>query len=292
MNDDKLYSRFEDELKLKSYAKRSIQSYLRAVRQLQNFCCKALHDIAEEDVRSYWLYCKEDLRWGSATLRISYSGIQFFFTYTLKQDWPVFKGIRFEREVTLPVVLSVEEVRSILAAFPEGQNKTFYQTLYSLGLRLGEARSLKVGDIDSMRMQVHVKGGKGNKDRLIPLPEPTLLNLRSYYKTHRNPVWIFPGLGNTGRGGANALTCVSETTVQGALRRLVRKLEISKHVHPHTFRHSYATHLIEAGVPVRHVQDFLGHETLASTMIYLHLTTAGQEQSRSRINQLMRGVMA
>ncbi len=292
MNDDKLYSRFADELKLKSYAKRSIQSYLRAVRQLQNFCCKSLEDITEEDVRGYWLYCKEDLRWGSATLRISYSGIQFFFTYVLRQDWPVFKGIRFEREVTLPVVLSVEEVRTILQSLPEGQNRAFYQAVYSLGLRLGEARSLQVGDIDSKRMQVHVKGGKGNKDRLIPLPEATLAGLREYYRTHRNPVWIFPGLGNTSRGGPNAVNCVSETTVQGALRRVMRKLGIRKHVHPHTFRHSYATHLIESGVPVRHVQDFLGHETLASTMIYLHLTTAGREQSTSRINQLMRGVMA
>jgi len=287
-----IYNRFESDLKLKSYANRSIQSYLRAVRQLQNFCCKEVEDITEEDVRCYWLYCKEDLRWGSATLRISYSGIQHFYTYTIKRDWPIFKAIRFERDMTLPVVLSVEEVRTILKALPEGQNRAFYQAVYSLGLRLGEARSLKVCDIDRDRMQVHVKGGKGNKDRLIPLPETTLLSLRAYYKTHRNPVWIFPGLGNTSKGGPNAEFCVSETTVQGALRRTMRKLTISKHVHAHTFRHSYATHLIEAGVPVRHVQDFLGHETLASTMVYLHLTTAGREQSRDRINQLMRGVMA
>lgn len=292
MNDTGMYTRFEKELKLKGFAKRSIQSYLRAVRQLQNFCCKALEDITEEDVRSYWLYCKEDLRWGSATLRISYSGIQHFFNYVIKHDWPVFKGIRFEREVSLPVVLSIEDVRKILNALPEGQNRAFYQAVYSLGLRLGEARSLQVGDIDSKRMLVHVKSGKGNKDRLIPMPETTLLSLRTYYKTHRNPLWIFPGLGRDGKRGAEATVHVSETTVQGALRRTMRKLNIHKHVHAHTFRHSYATHLIEAGVPVRHVQDFLGHETMASTMIYLHLTTAGQEQSRSRINQLMRGVMS
>ena len=131
-----LYDRYVSDLKLKSYAKRSIQSYMRALRQLQNFCCKELEDITEEEVREYWLYCKEELKWGSATLRISYSGLKHFFTYTLKREWPVLKAVKFERDQTLPVVLSVDEVRKILKALPAGQNRTFYQTVYSLGLRL------------------------------------------------------------------------------------------------------------------------------------------------------------
>ena len=140
-------------------------------------------------------------------------------------------------------------------------------------------------------MVVHVHAGKGAKDRLIPLPETTLLSLRNYWKRHRNPVWLFPGLGQDGKRGPHAQKPVSATTVQGALRRTIIRLKIKKHVHTHTFRHSYATHLIEAGIPVRHVQDYLGHETLNSTMIYLHLTTAGNIESQSRINQLMRGVV-
>jgi site-specific recombinase XerD len=139
-------------------------------------------------------------------------------------------------------------------------------------------------------MQVHVHHGKGARDRIIPLPESTLASLRAYWKTHRNPRWLFPGRGRSGTQGPSAEHPVSQTTVQGALRRTVTRLGFTKHIHPHTFRHSYATHLIEAGVPVRHVQDYLGHRTLASTMVYLHLTTAGREESCARLNQLVRGV--
>jgi len=284
------YTRFCDDLKLRGYAKRSRQSYLRALRQLQNFFSKPLDEITEEEVREYWLYCKDELKWGSATLRISYSGIKHFFTFTIRQDWPLFSEIKFERHGTLPAVLSVEEVRIILATFPEGQNRTFFETVYSLGLRLTEARTLQVRDIDSSRMLVHVHAGKGAKDRLVPLPETTLKALRGYWATHRNPKWLFPALGHDGKGGATAERPASEGAVQGALRRVCRKLGLKKHVRTHTFRHSYATHLIEAGVPVRHVQEYLGHETLASTTVYLHLTTAGKQESRGRINQLMRGV--
>jgi site-specific recombinase XerD len=286
------YERFSDDLKLRGYAKRSRQSYLRAVRQFQHYCCKSLPEITEEDLRKYWLCCKEDFKWSPATIRISYSGIKHFFAYTIKRDWSLFGEFKLERSESLPVVLSIDEVRTILSAFPEGQNRTYFETVYSLGLRLTEAITLQVRDIDSARMLVHVHAGKGAKDRLVPLPESTLHALRRYWKTHRNKKWIFPGLGRDSKGGATAKTPVSAATVQGALRRVCSKLGFRKHVRTHTFRHSYATHLIEAGVPVRHVQDYLGHDTLTSTMIYLHLTTAGKEKSRSRIDQLMRGVLS
>ncbi len=286
------YERFSDDLKLRGFANRSCQSYLRTVRQFQHFCCKPLPDITEEDLRNYWLCCKNDFKWSPATIRISYSGIKHFFTYTIKCDWPLFSEFKLERSESLPVVLSVDEVRTILAAFPDGQNRTFYETVYSLGLRLAEAITLQVRDIDSARMLVHVHAGKGAKDRLVPLPETTLHALRRYWKTHRNEKWIFPALGRDAKGGPAAARPVSESAVQGALRRVCGKLGMRKHVHTHTFRHSYATHLIEAGVSVRHVQEYLGHDTMASTMIYLHLTTAGKEESRSRINQLVRGVVS
>jgi site-specific recombinase XerD len=284
------YERFCEDLKLRGYAERSRKSYRRAVRQLQQFCCKPLPEITEKDVRGYWLCCKDDFQWSPATLRISYSGIKHFFTYTIKRDWPLFSEFKLERSESLPVVLSIDEVRTILNAFPEGQNRTFFETVYSLGLRLTEALTLQVRDIDSDRMLVHVHAGKGAQDRMVPLPQTTLYALRRYWKTHRNPTWIFPALGRDGKGGATAKKPASDATVQGALRRVCKNLAFRKHVRTHSFRHSYATHLIEAGVPVRHVQEYLGHKTLTSTMIYLHLTTAGKEQSRSRIDQLMRGV--
>lgn len=291
MNGD-LMDRFVADLTLKSYQKRSVQSYLRAVRQLQNFTCKAVEDITEEEVREYWLYCKEELGWGSATLRISYSGIKLFYSLTLKRDWEVLRSVKFERDQTLPVVLSIDEVRSILSAIPTLQNRAFFTLMYACGLRLGEAIHLQVADVDGKRKFIHVRHGKGAKDRLVPVADSALEVLRAFYRTHRNPTWVFPALGKTGKGGPTAEQPVSETTVQGALRRAVVKTGLRKPVRPHTLRHSYATHMIEAGVPVRHVQECLGHESLASTMIYLHITSHGKEDSRRRMNQLMRGVLS
>lgn len=262
------------------------------MRQLQNFTCKALEDITEEDVREYWLYCKEELGWGSATLRISYSGIKLLYDLTLKRDWEVLRAVKFERDQTLPVVLSVDEVRKLLVNIATLQNRAFFTVMYACGLRLNEAIHLQVADVDGQRKFIHVRRGKGAKDRLIPVGESTLQVLRQYYMTHRNPVWLFPALGRTGSGAAMADHPVSETTVQGALRRAVRLSGIRKAVRSHVLRHSYATHMLEAGVPVRHVQECLGHESLASTIIYLHITSHGKEDYRRRMEQLMRGVLS
>jgi integrase len=197
------------------------------VRQLQNFTCKAVEDITEEDVREYWLYCKDELGWGSATLRISYSGIKLFYSLTLKRDWEVLHSVKFERDQTLPVVLSIDEVRWILAAIPTLQNRAFFTVMYACGLRLGEAIHLQVPDVDGQRKFIHVRHGKGAKDRLVPLADSALELLREYYKTHRNLTWVFPALGKNGKGGPTANQPVSETTVQGALRRVVMKVMVA-----------------------------------------------------------------
>ena len=137
--------------------------------------------------------------------------------------------------------------------------------LYSLGLRLQETINLQVGDIDKDRRVVHIRNDKGGRDRVVPLPAVTLRGLRAYYRTHRNPKWIFPALGhNQGKEAGTIDKTVSSNGVQDALRRTVKKLGIKKHVHPHVFRHSYATHLLEANVPIHHVQELLGHKDLKS----------------------------
>jgi site-specific recombinase XerD len=292
MNGD-LYDRYVTELKLKGYAKRSRQSYRRSLRQFQNFANKALQDVTEEDLREYWLCCKEELGWSNATLRISYSAIKQFFEHIVKRDWEVLRTVKFERQQTLPVVLNTDEVRSIITAMEHTpQNHAFFSLVYSCGLRLSEAMNVKPADIDGKRQSIHIHHGKGAKDRVIPLPESTLVILREYWKRHRNADWLFPALGRDGKKGPTADRPVTAVTVQGALRRTVVRLGIKKRVTPHTFRHSYATHMIEAGVPVRHVQECLGHASLASVMIYLHITSHGKEDSRRRLNQLMRGVLS
>ena len=287
----KLYDKFISQLELKGYAKRSIDAYVKSVRQLQRFCNKPLTRITAADLREYWLACKRQYGWSDATLRISYSGIKHFFSLTLVRHWKVLSEVRFRRHRTLPTVLGVTEVRRIIAGLPTLQSKVFYLTLYSLGLRLRECRTLSPGDIDSKRMVVHVRNGKGAKDRVIPLPAVTLRGLRAYYRTHKNPDWVFPALGhNNGRSAGSAKKPVSDTGVQGALRRTVKRLGIKKHVHPHVFRHSYATHLIEANVPILHVQKLMGHADIKSTMVYLHVTTRAERHSHEIVCAVIGGV--
>jgi len=288
-----LIKRFKEDLQLAGYAKRSTESYVSSVLRLQRFYNKPLEDITEEDLRQYWLCCQTDFGWSAASLRISYAGIQHFFTRTLVRSWKIFSEIKWKREETLPTILSLQEVRKIIDALPTQQSRTFYLTLYSLGLRLREATTLQVRDMLSDRGLVHIHAGKGGMDRMVPLPGITLSALREYYKTHHNPKWIFPALGhNNGKDAQFAEDHVSDSGVQGALRSTLKKLGFKKHVHPHVFRHAYATHLLEANIPIRHVQDILGHKTLKSTMIYLHVTTLAQEDSHERVAQVMQGVLS
>jgi integrase/recombinase XerD len=288
-----LINRFKEDLQLAGYAKRSIDSYSSSVLRLQRFYNKPLEDITEEDLRQYWLCCQSKFGWSAASLRISYAGIQHFFTRTLVQNWEIFNDIKWRREETLPTILSLQEVKKIIYALPTLQSRTFYLTLYSLGLRLREATTLQARDILSDRGLVHIHEGKGSMDRMVPLPKVTLTALREYYKTHRNPKWIFPALGrNGGKDAQFAKDHVSDSGVQGVLQSTLKRLGFKKHVHPHVFRHAYATHLLEANIPIRHVQQILGHKTLKSTMIYLHVTTLAQEDSHERVSQVMQGVLS
>ena len=288
-----LIERFKGDLQLAGYAKRSIDSYVSSVLRLQRFYNKPLEDISEQQLRQYWLCCQSEFGWSAASLRISYAGIQHFFTKTLIRSWNIFNDIKWKREQTLPTILSLKEVRRIIYALPTEQSRAFYLTLYSMGLRLREATTLQVKDILSDRGLVHIHGGKGALDRTVPLPKITLLTLRQYYKTHRNPKWIFPALGrNGGKDAQYAKNHVSDSGVQGVLRSTLKRLKFKKHVHPHVFRHAYATHLLEANIPIRHVQKILGHKTLQSTMIYLHVTTQAQVDSNDKISKVMQGVLS
>ena len=145
-------------------------------------------------------------------------------------------------------------------------------------------------DIDADRMTIHVHRGKGAKDRYAPLPLATLIILRNYWKQHRNPVLIFPALGRGGTTGPTSMIPMTKSTVQGALRRVVKQLKFQKKIFVHTLRHSYATHLLEAGVNIRCIQQYLGHSSLNTTMVYLHLTTQGHEQAYGIINDFMKAV--
>lgn len=289
----KLINKFRQDLQMAGYAQRSIQAYVPTILRLQRFCNKPVEEISEQDLIDYWNSCTEECGWDTSTMRISYSGIKRFFQHTLVRDWKIFDRIHLKRKETLPTILSCIETKRVIDALPTLQSRTFYTCLYSTGMRLNEAMTLRPRDILSDRGLVHIHEGKGARDRVVPLPDITLQMLRAYYRTHRNERWIFPALGrNNGKDAAIAETHVSANGVQGVLRSTVKRLGIKKHIHPHVFRHSYATHLIEANVPIRHVQQLLGHKDLKSTMIYLHVTTHAQIDSHLRVRIIIKGILS
>jgi integrase/recombinase XerD len=282
-----LRQRMLQDLQLAGLSENTQESYLRAVRQLADHFDTPPDRLSEHQVRDYFLHLKNDRKFASGSLVVAYSGIKFFYSHTTPRDWPTLQKLRVRKEKKLPDVLSVDEVRRLIAAVRTHQYRAYFWTVYSLGLRLAEGLHLQVGDIDSARMMVHVHRGKGAKDRYIPLPSSTLKILRQYWVTHRHPLWLFPATIRDGQPTAAADQPLERSSVQGAMRRVVEELKIQKAISIHSLRHSYATHLLEAGVNLRLIQQYLGHSSLNTTMVYLHLTTASQEQAIARIETLM-----
>ena len=192
-----LRQRMIEDLQLRGMSERTQDSYVRSVRQLAEHYMKSPDKITEEELRDYFLHVKNVKKWSRSTSTIALCGIKFFYDHTVKRDWPTLTFVRAKREKKLPVILSQEEVRRIFKNVELPRYRVCLKTICSCGLRLAEGIHLQVPDIDGSRMLVHVHG-KGAKDRYVPLPETTLQLLRQYWKTHRNPIWIFPA---AGRGG-------------------------------------------------------------------------------------------
>ena len=282
-----LRKKMHQDLQLAGLSEGTQDVYLRAVRRLAVHFDTPPDVLNEAQVRDYLLHLKNDRKLASSSLSIAYCAIKFFYSHTAPRDWPTLQRIRVQKEKRLPDVLSIDEVRQLIGAVRKLRYRTYFSTVYSLGLRRNEGLHLQVRDIDSARMLVHVHRGKGAKDRFVPLPARTLSLLREYWVTHRNPVWLFPDIGSDQRQAVSSDGPMSKDGVQHAMRRVVHQLGLRKAVSIHTLRHSYATHLLEAGVNLRLIQQYLGHSSLQTTMVYLHLTTVSQEQAVAVINKLM-----
>lgn len=284
----KLRERMLQDMQLRGFSDRTQECYIRSVRLLAEHYNKPPDQITEEELRLYFLHVKNILKWKRATITISICGIKFFFTQTLGKSWTTLDFVRPQTEKRLPVVLTLDEISRILKCVRFPWYRTCLLVIYSCGLRLLEGSTLKVSDIDSQRMVIHVEQGKGGKDRYVPLPRKILIELRNWYKTHRNPIWLFPA---GGRGKhtdfANATVPTSKKNVQDAFRDALKKSGINKRASVRTLRHSYATHLVELGINLRLIQEYLGHNSPKTTSIYAHLTEVAQSQASKIINRFM-----
>jgi site-specific recombinase XerD len=285
--------RFVNDMALRGFSPRTQESYLWSLDQLVKYHGGiSPQELDEDDVRAYLLYIKNDKKYADATLRIVYSGLKAFYQKTMQCDWPTLTLLRAGRNGRLPTVLTLEEVGRIVRCAVPLRNQVFFYTVYSCGLRLNEALAIEVGDIDRKLMMLHVHHGKGARDRYVPLPARTLLALERYWRLHRHTRLLFPAPGRGGKvGSSEASLPMPDTTVSGAMRRAVEKTGIQKkHVSIHTLRHCYATHLLEAGVALPTIQRYLGHTSIETTLVYVHLTAAGHKDAREKINTVMAGV--
>ncbi|MCP4041727.1 MAG: tyrosine-type recombinase/integrase [Gammaproteobacteria bacterium] len=278
-----LRQRMLADMQLRGLAPKTQEGYLRVVRQVAEYYGQAPDQLSEEQIRQYFLYLKNEKHAARSTVTLALCGLKFFYEQTLQREWPVFALVRPPKTNKLPVVLSRAEVGRVLPRLQRLAYRACLTTIYACGLRLGEALRLEVRDVDSDRMLLHVRQGKGGQDRYVPLPPMALDELRQSWRRHRHMRWLFPARYQ----GAVAKQPMSASSVQRAFKAALETSGIQKAATVHTLRHSYATHLLEAGVNLRVIQAYLGHRSLQSTVIYTHLTRPATERAVAVINALM-----
>ena len=283
-----LRQRMIDDLQLRGYSDRTVEAYVRAMVQLARFYHVSPDQLTEEQIRQYLLHLTTVQKVARGTHTIALCGIKFFYKETLARPWNVLDVARPKGEKKLPVVLSRDEVWRILDVVPLPVYRVCLTTIYACGLRLMEGARLQVPDVDGDRKLLHIHG-KRRKDRYVPLPDAALDLLREHWRTHKNPLWLFPTITRTHLSTLTdpALGPISRSSLQSAFCRAVKQSGVHKRAHVHTLRHSYATHLLEAGVALPLVQESLGHTSLRTTAIYTHLTRELRDAALQPINGLM-----
>lgn len=269
---------FESRLKSLRYSENTVRNYCSALREfIHYFRDKEMETITFADIEKFILYITEKRSVSTSYHNISICAIKFYFEKILDKPQVTLKIQRPRREKILPEVLSEEEVVKLFQSVTNLKHKCILMVLYSGGLRLSEVVALKITDIDSKRMMIFIRGGKGNKDRYTLLSRELLIWLRNYYRKEKPERWLFEGV----TGGQYSIR-----SVQNIMREAVKTAGIKKHATVHTLRHSFATHMLENGTDLRYIQNLLGHNSTKTTEIYTHITTKGIEQLVSPFDRL------
>ncbi len=282
-----LRQRMIEDLQLRGLSTRTQDAYVRAVRMLAQHFNRSPDTLGEEELRQYFVYVHNEKHWSRSTMTQALCGIKFFYEQTLKRSWSLLQITRPGRSKQLPDVLAREEIRQLLQAVRRPLYRICLLTIYSCGLRITEGCTIQVPDIDGTRMRLHVRHSKGDKDRFVPLPHRTLESLRQLWRTHHHRVFLFPSGGDGELQLTPARHPMSPNTLEKVFRLAYRETGLTKPATVHTLRHSYATHLLEAGISLRQIQAYLGHTSLETTARYTHLTSEAQQTAYAEINELM-----
>jgi len=278
------YKKHLNALKLNNLADSTIDVYARAVRRVAQLTDCSPDRLSKDQYREHFLDLIDTHSW--STVNSDRAGLQFFFKNVLKKDWDWSQIVRPKRVQSLPDVMTHAQVAALLNATRKPRYQTFFLVTYSMGLRLREALSLQVKDIDVAQSRIHVRLGKNNKDRYVFLPQRALIALRAYWQSHRHPKLVFPA-GSTTRERFRATKPMSKSGVQTAIKLIAREAGIRTSVTPHTLRHTYATNLLERGLNLHHIQKLLGHESIQTTLIYTKLTEPAELNAGALINTMI-----
>lgn len=261
----KLCEKMTEDLQLREYSPKTCKEYVRCARVFVAYHRRPPEEMGEREIREFLLYLRLDKKLSTASCKMHVAAIKFLYDTTLARPEVIARIPWPKVEQTLPDILSGTEVERLFEAVESPKYRAVLMTTYGTGLRLQEVCKLEVGDIDSGRMLIHVRQGKGRRDRYVMLPERILLVLRRYWATERPAKpFLFPG--------REPDTCVSTSAVQDTVRAAAKKAGISKRVTPHVLRHTFATHLLELGTDVRVIQMLLGHRSVQTTMRYTRVT--------------------
>jgi integrase/recombinase XerD len=265
------------DLQLCGIKPRTQKNYLREAENLAKYFNRSPAELGEQELKEYLLYLIKERHLSEGTFRFYVAGLKFLYRTTLKREWPV-KKIKHPRAKTkLPVVLDLSEVESLFSVTRNLKHKAMLMITYSSGLRVSEAARLKLTDIDSVRMTVRISQGKGGKDRYSILSQTTLEHLRQYWKRYRPAEWLFEGQKKDNH--------ITSYTIQAIFQAAKKRARITKPVSVHSLRHSFATHLIEAGTSLHHVQLLLGHRSPTTTTVYLHVSRLNLSQVVSPLDK-------
>jgi len=295
-------TKFQQFVELKDYRPPTKKEYVRYVRKCaEHFDCDPL-TLTEDQIRQYFLFLRQVKKYTRSPMRAAkFSLLSFFVDCHKVTGWTVFREVRIAEPQTLPVVLSRQEVAAVLGAVREPRLRAVLELIYHCGLRVGEAVAVQVHDIHESRSpnpRLHVRQGKGGHDRFVPMSPAMVKRLRQWWLQHQHPVWMFPGPGTGWRergrtatqAAAKATTCLSVAAVQRTFALARAQSGINSKASPHTLRHSYATHLLEEGVSLRQISQYLGHASLDTTVIYTHLTAISEARTRAALDVLDRQV--
>jgi len=271
-NNQQMLARMSLDMKMRGLAENTQAVYARYVRKFLERCGKPVEELGEVDAREHLIWLMQDGRLSTGTINMYNSAIRFFFAVTLNRTLNYLQLPRFKKSKALPEILSREETQRLIGECMNIKHKAFFLIAYGGGLRVGEIAALRVKDIDSTAMRIFVKGGKGKKDRYTLLSTECLCTLREYWaiRSPKNSAgWLFPNYEKRGH--------MTTAGIAGAFSTWVSRAGITKDVSIHALRHGFATHLLEDGASIFQIKELLGHASLNSTAVYLHLanTTAG-----------------